>query len=170
MPLLSFVALVFSPSFALRGLASEGKQDASETIVLKGAKIVTMSAAEIENGMVVIEGGRIRRVGTDLDVPAGAKVIELAKTAQVLPGFIDLHSHLGSAFEVEEPTEAVTPHVRAVEAFTSREWERSAYGFRCCLQIRPAEPGAARYLEVIESYRETPPPDDWNMGIELTEK
>jgi imidazolonepropionase-like amidohydrolase len=32
---------------------------------------------------------------------------------------VDLHSHLGSAFEVEEPTESITPGMKAVDAFTS---------------------------------------------------
>jgi imidazolonepropionase-like amidohydrolase len=95
-------------------------QDKPRTIVLKGGQVVTMTPADVENGTVVIEGGKIRRVGTDVEVPAGAEVIELPKGSMVLPGFIDLHSHLGSAFEVEESTEASTPRVKAVEAFTSR--------------------------------------------------
>lgn len=96
------------------------RQDAPEALVLKGARIVPVSGAEVEAGTLVVEAGRIRRVGTEVEAPAGAKVIELPRTAWVLPGFIDVHSHLGSAFEVEEPTEAVTPQVKAVEAFTSR--------------------------------------------------
>ncbi len=104
-------------------------QDKPETIVLKGAKVVTLAGAEIENGTIVIEGGKIRRVGAEVEVPAGAKVIELSKSFQVLPGFVDLHSHLGSAFEIEEATEAVTREVKAVEAFTSRHRDvRAALG------------------------------------------
>lgn len=104
-------------------------QDKSETIVLKGAKIVTLAGPEIETGTVVIQAGKILRVGTDVEIPAGAKVIELTKSSHVLPGFVDLHSHLGSAFEIEEATEAVTREVRAVEAFTSRHRDvRAALG------------------------------------------
>ncbi len=44
----------------------------------------------------------------------------MSKSSWILPGFIDAHSHLGSAFDVEESTEAITPEARAVEAFTSR--------------------------------------------------
>ena len=95
-------------------------QENPKPIVLKGAQVVTMAAGDLENGMVVIEGGKIRRVGTEVEVPAGANVIELPRGSQVFPGFIDLHSHLGSAFEVEESTEASTPLVKAVEAFSSR--------------------------------------------------
>ena len=95
-------------------------QENPKPVVLKGAQVVTLAAGDLENGTIVIEGGKIRRVGTDVEVPAGADVIELPKGSQVIPGFIDLHSHLGSAFEIEESTEASTPLVKAVEAFTSR--------------------------------------------------
>jgi imidazolonepropionase-like amidohydrolase len=104
-------------------------QENPETIVLKGARVVTLAANEFESGIVVLEGGKIRRIGSDVEVPAGARIIELPKSAVVLPGFIDLHSHLGSAFDVEEPTEALTPQVKAVEAFTSRHRDvRAALG------------------------------------------
>ncbi len=92
----------------------------SETTVLKGGRIVPVSGPEIENGSVVIVDGRIKAFGVDVDVPAGAKVIDVPKGAWILPGFIDAHSHLGSAFEVEESTEPLTPEAKAVEAFTSR--------------------------------------------------
>jgi imidazolonepropionase-like amidohydrolase len=108
---LSFLAIVLA--FA----QSEGKP---EIIVLKGGRIVPVSGPEIENGMILIEDGRIRKVGASLDIPSGAKIIDVSKSSWVLPGFVDAHSHLGSAFDVEESTEALTPEARAVEAFTSR--------------------------------------------------
>jgi len=95
-------------------------QEKPPVIVLKGAQIVPMEGKEIEGGIVVIEAGKIRALGADLEVPAGAQVIELPKGSQILPGFIDLHSHLGSALDMEEGAEAATPRVRAVESFTSR--------------------------------------------------
>ncbi len=57
-----------------------------------------------------------------------------------------------------------------VEAFARRNWDESAARFRSCLELRSNEPGALRYLSAIEHYRQSPPPQDWNMGIELTEK
>lgn len=95
----------------------------SEPVVLKGGRIVSMSGPEIENGSVAIVDGKIKAFGVDVEVPVGAKVLELPKGAWILPGFIDAHSHLGSAFEVEESTEPLTPEAKAVEAFTSRHPE-----------------------------------------------
>lgn len=104
-------------------------QSTPEVLVLKGGRIVPVSGPEIENGMILLSDGKIQKVGATVDVPAGAKVIELPKGAWVLPGFIDAHSHLGSAFDVEESTESLTPEARAVEAFTSRHPDvRSALG------------------------------------------
>jgi imidazolonepropionase-like amidohydrolase len=95
-------------------------QPKPEIIVLKGGRIVPVSGPEIENGMILIEDGKIRKVGASLEVPPGATIIDVAKSSWVLPGFVDAHSHLGSAFDVEESTESLTPEARAVEAFTSR--------------------------------------------------
>jgi len=100
-----------------------------EVIVLKGGRIVPVSGAEIENGMILVADGKIQKFGASIDVPSGAKVIELAKGTWIVPGFIDAHSHLGSAFDVEESTESLTPEARAVEAFTSRHPDvRAALG------------------------------------------
>jgi imidazolonepropionase-like amidohydrolase len=101
-------------------------QDAAGILVLKGARVVTVSGADVEEGIVVVEGGRIRRIAAQAEIPAGARVVELSKSSWIVPGFIDLHSHLGGAFDLEEPTEAVTPQVRAVEAFTSRHRDVAA--------------------------------------------
>jgi len=92
----------------------------AEPIVLKGGRIVPGTGPEIESGMVLIVDGRIRAVGAAVDVPSGAKVIELANSAWILPGFIDAHSHLSASFDVEESTESITPEAKAVEAFSTR--------------------------------------------------
>jgi imidazolonepropionase-like amidohydrolase len=100
-----------------------------EILLLKGGRIVPVSGADLDAGMILIENGRIRSVGASIDAPPGAKVIEVARGSWILPGFVDAHSHLGSAFDVEESTESLTPEVRAVESFSSRHAEvRAALG------------------------------------------
>jgi dihydroorotase len=61
------------------------------TIVVRGGLIVGEGSNEI--GDVVIDQGRILDVGVNLDVPAGATVID-AEGCWVGPSFVDLHTHL----------------------------------------------------------------------------
>jgi imidazolonepropionase-like amidohydrolase len=51
--------------------------------------------APITNAVVLLTGDRITAVGSDLAIPAGAKVIDLGG-ATLLPGFIDCHTHVTS--------------------------------------------------------------------------
>ena len=62
--------------------------------ILKAARLIDgRGAAMLAPAMVRVEGERIVAIGSNLPVPAGAHVIDL-KSATLLPGFIDLHTHL----------------------------------------------------------------------------
>jgi imidazolonepropionase-like amidohydrolase len=64
------------------------------TLVLKAAHLFdSVSGKLVEHGMVVVSGSKILAVGSDIQVPAGAEVIDLGE-ATLLPGFIDAHVHL----------------------------------------------------------------------------
>ena len=67
------------------------------TLALTGARIVTMKGGAqevIEDGVVVVEGNRIRAVGARgaVAIPAGAKTIDVAGKT-IVPGLIDVHWH-----------------------------------------------------------------------------
>ena len=64
------------------------------TYVIRNARIVTVSGADIENGTLVISGGRIVAVGANVSVPAGAQEID-ARGLIVYPGMIDLGTNMG---------------------------------------------------------------------------
>jgi imidazolonepropionase-like amidohydrolase len=64
------------------------------TYVIRGAHVVTVSGAEIENATVVITGGRISAVGAGVSAPAGAQVID-ASSLWVYPGMIDAGTNMG---------------------------------------------------------------------------
>lgn len=60
-----------------------------------GARVVTMKGDEvIEDGVVLVEGNKIKAVGSKADVriPENARVIQ-AEGKTILPGFIDAHAH-----------------------------------------------------------------------------
>jgi imidazolonepropionase-like amidohydrolase len=58
------------------------------TYVIRGARVVTVSGADIENATLVITGGRISAVGAGASAPAGAQVID-GSGLWVYPGMID---------------------------------------------------------------------------------
>ena len=65
------------------------------TVVLRGARIVTMRGQQvIENGDVVVTDNRIAGVGArgSVRVPAGARVIDVSGKT-IIPGFVDIHAH-----------------------------------------------------------------------------
>ncbi|MEI8703016.1 hypothetical protein [Mesorhizobium sp. ISC15] len=61
----------------------------SQTIVLRGARILTIDEAEPETETIALVDGRIAAVGTAEDVAPFLKGAKL-----VLPGFYDSHTHL----------------------------------------------------------------------------
>lgn len=64
-------------------------------IAFTGARIITMVGDEvIENGTLVVDGNRIVAVGSNVDVPASALVID-ASGKTIMPGMIDAHAHAG---------------------------------------------------------------------------
>jgi Tol biopolymer transport system component/imidazolonepropionase-like amidohydrolase len=66
------------------------------TVVLRGAKIITMHGEEIiEHGDIVVTDNRIAAVGQTgkIAIPANAKVIDV-KGKTIMPGFVDVHSHM----------------------------------------------------------------------------
>lgn len=63
------------------------------TVVEAGKLIDVESGRVLENQTIVIEGETIRAVGTDLEIPSDATVVDLSD-AVVLPGLIDSHVHI----------------------------------------------------------------------------
>ena len=64
------------------------------TYVIRNARIVTVSGADIENGSVVIRDGKIEAVGANLNAPSGAQSID-GRGLSVFPGMIDAGTNMG---------------------------------------------------------------------------
>ena len=64
--------------------------------VVRNATVMTVSGAgTLENASVLIRDGRIAEVGSNVDTPSGAHVID-ATGKWVTPGIVDAHSHVAA--------------------------------------------------------------------------
>jgi imidazolonepropionase-like amidohydrolase/Tol biopolymer transport system component len=67
-------------------------------IALVNARLITLEGEEvIENGVVLVEGNRIKKIGQSgsVRIPDGAMVVDCTDKT-IIPGLIDVHGHLGN--------------------------------------------------------------------------
>lgn len=91
-------------------------------LAIKGGTFLTPEE-RIEEGILLIDGGKILDVGKKLPIPQGAEIID-AKGKFIMPGMIDAHCHTGvfadgvgrEKSDGNEMTDPVTPHLRAIDA------------------------------------------------------
>ena len=84
---------------------------ASNTILIQNATILTITHGNIEHGSILIRDGKIAAVGTDVKAPDGATVID-ASGQFVMPGIVDCHSHIAIDGGVNEGAPAVSSMAR----------------------------------------------------------
>lgn len=86
-------------------------------VVIRGGTVIPVDGAPIPNGTVVIRGGKIVAVGSNVAVPSGAEIVD-ARGKYVLPGLVDAMTSIGFAGnDLNENTNPVTPELRAFEAY-----------------------------------------------------
>lgn len=88
--------VISSWGLLLAGCASPGGSGAGEATLFEGARLILGDGRVIEDGALLVEGARIRRVGVSgrVDAPADAAVVDLTGKT-VIPALIDAHAHLG---------------------------------------------------------------------------
>jgi imidazolonepropionase-like amidohydrolase len=86
-----------------------------------GAKLLTIAGPEIDDGVLVVEGGKIVAVGpaADVQIPADAERHDL-KGKVVMPGLVDTHSHIGGPAG-GDGTAAINPDCRVIDAINVRD-------------------------------------------------
>ena len=124
--LASCILVVFS------GLVRQGHAQ----IAVRGETVYTMASEPIHDGVVLIQGSKIERVGpaSEVPIPTGYRVLQ-AKV--VTPGLIDAHSTVGLSGILNQPHDQeqleksapIQPELRALDAYNGRDplvdWVRS---------------------------------------------
>ncbi|AIE60390.1 amidohydrolase [Bacillus methanolicus] len=91
-------------------------------LLLKNATVYPISSSPIQNGDVLIENGKIAKVGINLVTDSDVKIIDCHQN-YLFPGFIDVHTHLGlydegtgwAGNDANETAETMSPHIRAID-------------------------------------------------------
>jgi imidazolonepropionase-like amidohydrolase len=93
----SFRLTVAIASLAVAALGRPQAQTraADSVVAITGATILTATKGTIQNGTIVLRGGRIAALGANVPIPSGAEVVDAAGKF-VSPGIIDCHSHIAA--------------------------------------------------------------------------
>jgi len=107
-------------------------------LLIKNGKVFTMSGETPDKCDILIDGGRIAKIGPNISAPDTAAEIIDAKGLNVYPGFVDAHSHLGISDEKSgiagndnnETTNPITPGLRAIDAINPLD-----SAFHCAVSV-----------------------------------
>ncbi|MBQ6173034.1 MAG: amidohydrolase [Clostridia bacterium] len=97
-------------------------------LLIRGGLVKPVCGPDLVNGQVLIDGGNIAAVGTDLDVPEGTEVFD-ASGCLVTPGLVDAHTHIGldeeairwEGADYNETSDPVTPHMRGIDGINPQD-------------------------------------------------
>src|SRR6056297_2463884 len=85
-------------------------QVATGDVIIKNGTVLTITDGTLENTDVLVEDGKITRIGTSLRTPNGVTEVD-AGGKFVMPGIIDAHSHIAGT-SINEGTSQVTAEVQ----------------------------------------------------------
>jgi imidazolonepropionase-like amidohydrolase len=95
-------------------------------VALKGGKLLTVTHGVLENGVLLIQDGKIAALGTaaSVKIPKDARVIDVTGMT-IYPGLIDSETHLGlieisaenMTNDMVESSDEITPQMHVYDAF-----------------------------------------------------
>jgi imidazolonepropionase-like amidohydrolase len=132
--------LVLAVSSALV-LAVAGAIAEETAVVVKAQRLIDGSGGPpVMPGAVLVRGDRIVEAGRSVAIPAGARIVDLGE-ATLLPGLIDLHTHLTDKFGVHWENALVTTTPAQAALWGARNARDTLMaGFTTCRDMGPTWP------------------------------
>jgi imidazolonepropionase-like amidohydrolase len=89
--------------------------------VFRGARIIPITSAPIDGGVLVVQGGKIVAVGREgaVRIPNGAEVHDVTGKV-IMPGLVDTHSHIGGG-DGGDRSSPIHGDVRILDAIDARD-------------------------------------------------
>ena len=95
-------ALCLSLLLSALAISIAGQTSPAPITAIKAGRLIDPETATVtSNQVIIVEGEKIKAVGANLAIPAGATVIDLS-TLTVLPGLVDAHTHMALTYK-EQP-------------------------------------------------------------------
>jgi imidazolonepropionase-like amidohydrolase len=102
-----YVILLLVSAFVAPGMA--------EVTAVKAGRILTISGEPITDGVILIEDGKIAEIGTGIEIPEDATVIDAGKSV-VMPGLVDASAAAPVRGDLNEQSSEITPTFRISDA------------------------------------------------------
>lgn len=119
----SDAAAKFAVNYPLGAFGRLSPPEQPEVVAFTGATVWTSGpAGTLEKATVLVERGKIVAVGAEVEIPAGAKIIDCTGK-HLSPGIIDCHSHIATDGGVNESGQAITAEVRIGDFIDSSDIE-----------------------------------------------
>ena len=121
-------------------------------ICIRNGNVHNAIVPEVFVADILIEDGKIKEIGKDLEIPAEAEIID-ATGKEIYPGFVEAHGHIGldghgigyEGTDYNEMNDIVTPHLRGIDGVKPMQptFENAAKGGVTCVCVGP---GSANVL------------------------
>jgi imidazolonepropionase-like amidohydrolase len=93
------VALVLASAASVAAQPQVAAPGPQKVIAVRAGRLIDPETGTASaNQIIVVEGERIRQVGTGIAIPPGAEVVDLSNLT-VLPGLVDAHTHMAMTYK-----------------------------------------------------------------------
>jgi imidazolonepropionase-like amidohydrolase len=132
----------------------------NQVVVFQGARILPGGGPAIDDGVLVVTGGKVTAVGgKGTAVPSGAEVRDVSGRT-ITPGLIDAGAQIGAAaLDRNEQGDEVTPSVHVLDAFdpADKALRRARQGGVTALHLTPGNKNVIGGLSaVVKTWGENP--------------